>query len=67
MTKLEQLLANAREIPVTDEEHLLFATNRSVNAVTAVRQRIKEPLACDVMAYAFNTKTLFVVDWTEKC
>ena len=67
MTKLEQLLANARQIPVTEEEHLLFSTNSSNRAVSSIRKRIGDPLACDVMAYAFSHKCLFIVDWTEKC
>jgi len=62
MADLEQLLANAKRIPVTDEEAELFRHGNPAKAVAMISERTKIPLSSGRVAFAPAIKCLLVVD-----
>jgi hypothetical protein len=61
MDTLEQLLAKAKRIPVTEDEHEMMNHNPSW-AITMVSERTGIPLSSGRVAYAPTIKCLLVVD-----
>lgn len=62
MVTLEQLIAEAKRIPVTDEEDRLFRHNEPGRAIAMVSERTGIPLSSGRVAYAPTIKCLLIVD-----
>jgi hypothetical protein len=62
MTDLEQLLANAKRVPLTDEENELFKHGNYLKAIQIISERTKIPLSSGRVAHAPAIKCLLIVD-----
>lgn len=62
MDALEQLFANAKRIPVTDEENELFKLGEPGRAIHMISERTGIPLSSGRVAYAPTIKCLLIVD-----
>ena len=62
MDTLEQLLAKAKRIPVTNEEDQLFKNKEPAKAIAMVSERTGIPLSSGRVAYAPTIKCLLIVD-----
>lgn len=62
MVTLEQLIAEAKRIPVTDEEDRLFQQGDPSKAIAMISERTGIPLSSGRVAYAPQIKCILVVD-----
>jgi hypothetical protein len=62
MVTLEQLIAEAKRIPVTNEEDRLFRNKEPSKAIAMISERTGIPLSSGRVAYAPTIKCLLVVD-----